>query len=772
MAAPLQAKDRQVLFKVIGTLFAVAGIFVAVYYTIMGREWHVVDAVVALSLVAAGLLFWRAEWLMKLLTIVWPFRHKDSGGASVWLLLALASTGLFMVGTSVGQQGANRGPRPRFDPPVVRVVGDSLEVTVTIDHPQITTLDSFNLRHHWPGATDFLPQPGPFTGPVTVVDTVGKPPPQGTWNTGRFCGGAWKTGSDGVSRTGGEACSPTWTYTNPDPVPDTLPPVPPSFGAPSVLEVGGVTPPPPVLGPYEPEPPRITLNTTSRPVEVRTVAVAPGGLQAAANAAQCGDALILQAGRTYGRLVLPDKPCAAQPITIRTDGTLPPKGQRIWPSDASQLARLFTTTMGPVLDVASTGTHGWHLLGLEITGRSTSLFNGRPMVWYGVRLMAGNQWTADTTALPSHITLEQVYVHSDDDAGMRRCVALSGYRLAVIDSYLANCKDNGPGDSQAIGGWGGRGVYKIDNTYLEGAGENFMLGGIWVRDSLATPSDIEFTNNYVRKPPSWDKDNPDSGFVGIPGSCGSAVCAWTVKNLFELKVAKRVLVRGNFFEHNWGDSQAGKHAVLFQNVDSIFAQIRDVMFRDNVIAYAPGATSACGNNGRGGPPCERIAVVNNLWLLHDDPGGNDLQKLGPQVTGPTQGLRFAKNTLVWITSGHAAMTVHGSGRAGLVYADNVICQTTYLATTNGAVNYAAILKADSLATVQGNVYFDASPPPLASRPPGNIFVGTNCAVPSIAVVLADYSNIPDASAYVGTDGLTPGVDVARLPNITRVRAGR
>ena len=42
----------------------------------------------------------------------------------------------------------------------------------------------------------------------------------------------------------------------------------------------------------------------------------------------------------------------------------------------------------------------------------------------------------------------------------------------------------------------------------------------------------------------------------------------------------------------------------------------------------------------------------------------------------------------------------------------------------------------------------------------------------VDAVLADLSLLPDASAYTGTDGLTPGVDVTRLPNVARVRAGR
>ena len=53
------------------------------------------------------------------------------------------------------------------------------------------------------------------------------------------------------------------------------------------------------------------------------------------------------------------------------------------------------------------------------------------------------------------------------------------------------------------------------------------------------------------KPLTWRQGSPTFG--GIP---------WTVKNLFELKNAQRVLVDGNLMENNWGQAQNG-FSVLF-----------------------------------------------------------------------------------------------------------------------------------------------------------------------------------------------------------------
>src|SRR5207244_12647765 len=119
-----------------------------------------------------------------------------------------------------------------------------------------------------------------------------------------------------------------------------------------------------------------------------------------------------------------------------------------------------------------------------------------------------------------------------------RGVVRNGSRLAVIDSYLADFKDQTQ-DAQAIEGWNGPGPFMIVNNYLEATGENAMFGGADPSIVNLVPSDIEIRHNYFFKPTSWR---------GV----------WAaVKNLFELKNARRVLVEGNIFENNWIASQAG-----------------------------------------------------------------------------------------------------------------------------------------------------------------------------------------------------------------------
>src|SRR5919206_261134 len=142
-------------------------------------------------------------------------------------------------------------------------------------------------------------------------------------------------------------------------------------------------------------------------------------------------------------------------------------------------------------------------------------------------------------------------------------------RAAVVDSYISDFKEVGA-DSQAIGGWNGPGPLKIANNYLEAAGENIMFGGADPKIADLVPSDIEIVRNDLAKPLRWRKGDPS--FEGVE---------WTVKNLFELKNARRVLVNGNLLEYNWPQAQNG-FSILFtprnQKGDSPWSTVEDVLF--------------------------------------------------------------------------------------------------------------------------------------------------------------------------------------------------
>ena len=126
---------------------------------------------------------------------------------------------------------------------------------------------------------------------------------------------------------------------------------------------------------------------------------------------------------------------------------------------------------------------------------------------------------------------------------------------------LADFKEVGA-DSQALAGWNGPGPFKIVNNYLEGAGENLMFGGSDPSIVNLVPSDIEIRHNHFSKPLSWRVEDPS--YAGTP---------WMVKNLLELKNARRVLIEGNLFEHSWRHAQGGTVRIL-----AIASEERDPAF--------------------------------------------------------------------------------------------------------------------------------------------------------------------------------------------------
>jgi hypothetical protein len=200
-------------------------------------------------------------------------------------------------------------------------------------------------------------------------------------------------------------------------------------------------------------------------------------------------------------------------------------------------------------------------------------------------------------------------IHGDPKGG-RRGVALNGRELAVINSHVSDFKEAGA-DSQAIAGWNGPGPIRIENNYLEAAGENVMFGGADPSIDRLVPSDIEILRNHMSKPLRWKADHPS--YEGTP---------WAVKNLFELKNARRVLVDGNVLEHNWPHAQNG-FAILFtvrnQDGRAPWSIVEDVIFRKNALRHVAAGFNILGrDDNHDSGQTQRIWIHNNVMT---DVGG-------------------------------------------------------------------------------------------------------------------------------------------------------
>ncbi len=299
---------------------------------------------------------------------------------------------------------------------------------------------------------------------------------------------------------------------------------------------------------------------------------AGGDLQAALNAAQPGDVITLAPGATYtGNFKLPVKNGETY-IVVRTAASardLPPAGTRVSPAHAGSLAKIKSSNRSAALSTAA-GAHHWRIELVEFQAN----VNGTG----DIIVLGASSSQTHLSQVPHDLIFDRVYVHGDPGLGQKRGIALNSGATHIINSYIADIKAVGQ-DSQAIAGWNGTGPYLIENNYLEGAGENVLFGGADPSIPDLVPSDITIRRNYFTKPLEWRGQK------------------WQVKNAFELKNARRVLVEGNVFEHVWVAAQAG-YAILFstrnQDGRSPWAVVEDVTFRYNVVRHSANAINISG----------------------------------------------------------------------------------------------------------------------------------------------------------------------------------
>jgi hypothetical protein len=353
----------------------------------------------------------------------------------------------------------------------------------------------------------------------------------------------------------------------------------------------------------EAELPRVFLKVAAAQSSGRKMVVANGSdLQAALDSAKPGDTVALEPGAIFtGNFVLPQK-SGKDWITIRpsNESVIPPAGSRVNPAvHAAQMPKIITPNRSAALRTDA-GAHHYRIIGIELG------------VAEGVTANSGILLLGDGTAaqnsleqVPHDLIVERCYIHGNAGGNMRRGVALNSASTTITDSYITQIHEVGA-DTQAIGGWNGPGPFRIINNYLEAAGENVMFGGADPKIANLVPSDIEFRRNHCFKPLSWREGDP--AYAGT---------RWTVKNLFELKNAQRVLVDGNVFENSWAAAQQGK-AILLKSVNqdgtAPWSVTQDVTFTNNIVRHAAIAVDILGQDSH--HPVEqarRIKIANNLF---------------------------------------------------------------------------------------------------------------------------------------------------------------
>jgi hypothetical protein len=455
--------------------------------------------------------------------------------------------------------------------------------------------------------------------------------------------------------------------------------------------------------PAAPELPREWLDTTAAPPSGRTLAVRAGGdLQAALAAAQPGDTITLEAGATFpGPFTLPDK-TGDRWITVRTaapDESFPPPGTRIDPTYARVMPKL-EAPAGPALRTAA-GAHHYRLVGLEIRPRDGHFV-------HNLVQLGSEERSLDR--LPHHLIVDRCYLHGDPSKGTRRGIALNSRSTAVLDSHLSDFKEVGA-DSQAIAGWNGPGPFKIVNNYLEGAGENIMFGGADPSIPDLVPSDIEIRRNRVVKPLGWKIG--DATYQGTP---------WAIKNLLELKNARRVVIEGNVFEHNWVHAQNG-FAILFtvrtEDGRAPWAVVEDVTFVSNVVRHTGSGVNILGHDEHHpSQQTKRISIVNSLF---EDVGGSRWGGDGRlfQLLAGTADVVIEHNTAFQTGS---IVTADGEPHVRFVYRYNIAPHNEYGIVGDGTPpGMPTVARYLPGAIVKHNVIVGG---PSGSYPPDNFFPGS------------------------------------------------
>lgn len=349
----------------------------------------------------------------------------------------------------------------------------------------------------------------------------------------------------------------------------------------------------------EADPYHVAAICTAVPSNAGHRIVVSGGaeLQAALDRATAGETIVLAPGATYRpkpgeSFVLRNRPIPeGQWVVIRSAdasfdaGGRRAEGVRADAGDAPLMPRIRAAGGNAPAIRAESGAHGYRLVGLDVGPDE----NGSDLVNL-IELGSGSDTAVDTE--PHDVIIDRSYVHGNDTGNFRRGVLMNGARLAVIDSYVANFHDANT-DSQAIAGWNGPGPFKIVNNYLEAASENIIFGGTDPAIPNLVPADIEIRGNLSTKRLAWRDAH-------VP-----------VKNAFELKAARRVLVQGNTFEHVWQSGQDGT-AILFKSDNSngnCTACVTEyVTFRDNIVrGAANGLTINAAETGRKGMPLPKPA---------------------------------------------------------------------------------------------------------------------------------------------------------------------
>lgn len=444
----------------------------------------------------------------------------------------------------------------------------------------------------------------------------------------------------------------------------------------------------------------------------KTITVKPGeSFQQALDTAEPGEEIILTAGVAYtGNFVLPIKSGDAY-VTVRSSRCDElPSGQRISPAQESLTAKLLTPNVSPVL-LAPVRSHHFKFECITFTQGPTVGEFGYNLIQLGEGAAYEKQKSA--ADVPHHFEIDRCIIRARDDrTALQRGVTLNSAHTTIKNSYISDIKWAGV-ETQAVGGWNGPGPFVIENNYLEAAGINVLFGGAATPIPNLVPSDITIRNNRLYKRPEWQGRG------------------YSVKNLFELKNARRVTFTGNDCENSWPDGQTGWAAVLNAFAEGPSSAVEDVMIASNIFRNIANGVNLRGMEATDKVPrMKRISIVDNLF---EKMGAFSGEGKAFQVLSGSESLAFDHNTVRGrVTAVLILDALPGQLHKDLSFTNNVAPHGDYgVFGSGGSIAIAALNKFASEWSFAGNALYAKPNYVTQPYPPGNYFPSTENGVTSL-----------------------------------------
>jgi len=197
--------------------------------------------------------------------------------------------------------------------------------------------------------------------------------------------------------------------------------------------------------------------------------------------------------------------------------------------------------------------------------------------------------------------VDRCRILGDPATGQKRGIAANGAAGIYTRNYVEDCFGPYPGDDcQAFYVQSTPGPLLIEDNFLSGGTETLMIGGGDPADAAHLPSDIVIRRNTLTKNPKWQ---------ALPIS---------VKNVLELKNARRVTIEDNDISYSWGGRGQDGYLLMLtvrnQGGTAPYSTVQDVLVGGNRFSHGAAAINVLGrDNNQPSEPMARVQILENQF---------------------------------------------------------------------------------------------------------------------------------------------------------------